>query len=181
MPTSSQSSAATKLCEYNAGVIEPAEFDQHARALRKELMPDMAREIPIDPLGLSRETVASWVFPYSIRADILALRHQRRFRRLSWAIFVLAAAAVAVVAMQADFWPGLPRLAVLEVVCLVGLLFILVMDRGGCTTSGSRAVSWPSGFARAISSRWRERVTGGGGRHGSPTSPIHPRRGSSGR
>ena len=93
-------SAATKLCEYNAGVIDPAEFDQHSRALRKELMPDMAREIPIDPLGLSRETMASWVFPYFIRADILALRYQRRFRRLSWAIFALAAAAVAVVAMR---------------------------------------------------------------------------------
>ncbi len=122
-------SAAAKLCEYNAGVIEPAEFDQHARALRKELMPDMAREIPIDPLGLSRETVAGWVFPYFIRADILALRYQRRFRRLSWAIFALAAAAVAVVAMQANFWPGLNWLAVLEVLCLGGLLFILVMNR----------------------------------------------------
>ena len=43
-------------------------------------MPDMAREIPIDPLGLSRETMADWVFPYFIRADILALRYQRRFR-----------------------------------------------------------------------------------------------------
>ena len=110
-------------------MIDPAEFDQHSRALRKELMPDMAREIPIDPLGLSRETVASWVFPYFIRADILALRYQRRFRRLSWAIFALAAAAVAVVAMQANFWPGLTWLAVFEVVCLVGLLFILVMNR----------------------------------------------------
>jgi len=122
-------SAAAKLREYNAGVIKPAEFDQHARALRKELMPDMAREIPIDPLGLSRETVASWVFPYFIRADILALRYQRQFRRLSWAIFALAAAAVAVVAMQANFWPGLNWLAVLEVLCLGGLLFILVMNR----------------------------------------------------
>ena len=122
-------SAATKLREYNAGVIEPAEFDQHARALRKELMPDMAREIPIDPLGLSRETVASWVFPYLIRADILALRYQRRFRRLSWAIFALAAAAVAIVAMQANFWPGLNWLAALEVLCLGGLLLILAMNR----------------------------------------------------
>ena len=122
-------SAATKLCDYNAAVIEPVEFDQHARVLRKELMPDMAAEIPIDPSGLSRETVASWVFPYFIRADIVALRYQRRFRRLSWAIFALAAAAVAVVAAQANFWPRLPWLAVLEVLCLGGLLFILVMSR----------------------------------------------------
>jgi hypothetical protein len=121
--------AARKLREYNASAIDPAEFDRHARALRKELMPDMAREIPIDPLGLARETVADWVWPYFIRADILALRYQRRFRRLSWAIFVLAAAAVAVVAMQANFWPGLNWLATIEVLCLGGVLFILGMNR----------------------------------------------------
>jgi nucleoside 2-deoxyribosyltransferase len=95
--------AADKLRMYNTGANDVAEFDEHLRELRKELMPDMAREIPLDPLGLSRETVAGWVFPYFIRADILALRYQRRFRRLSWGIFALAAAAVAVVAMQANF------------------------------------------------------------------------------
>src|ERR1039457_734095 len=79
--------AAGKLRKYNTGLIDSATFGKHAREMRKELMPDMAREIPIDPLGLSRETVAGWVFPYFIRADILALRYQRRFRRLSWAIF----------------------------------------------------------------------------------------------
>jgi hypothetical protein len=121
--------AAGKLREYNTSAIKPAEFDRHARALREELMPDIAREIPIDPLGLSRETVAEWVWPYFIRADILALRYQRRFRRLSWAIFVLAAAAVAVVAMQANFWPGLPWLATIEILCLGGVLFILGMNR----------------------------------------------------
>ena len=39
-------------------------------------MPDVAREIPIDPRGLSREKVADWVFPYFVRADILALYYQ---------------------------------------------------------------------------------------------------------
>ena len=67
--------AAGKLRKYNTGVIDSATFDKHARELRKELMPDMAREIPIDPLGLSRETVADWVVPHFIRADILALRY----------------------------------------------------------------------------------------------------------
>jgi hypothetical protein len=68
-------------------------------------MPDMAREIPVDPLGLARETVAGWVFPYYVRADILVLRYQRWFRWLSTAIFALAAAAVVVVAGQAILWP----------------------------------------------------------------------------
>lgn len=121
--------AAGKLRKYNTGVIGSAMFGKHARELRNELMPDMAREIPIDPLGLSRETVAGWVFPYFIRADIQALRYQRRFRRLSWAIFVLAALAVAVVAVQANFWPELNWLAAFEVAFLVGLLLILQMNR----------------------------------------------------
>ena len=121
--------AADKLRVYNAVAIDPPEFDQHVRDLRKELMPDMAREIPIDPLGLSRETVAGWVFPHYVRADILALRHQRRFRLLSWLIFALAAAAVAVVAIQANFVPELTWLAGIEVVFLLTLLFILRMSR----------------------------------------------------
>ena len=89
----------------------------------------MAREIPIDPLGLSRETVAGWVFPCFVRADVLALRHQRRFRLLSWLIFALAAAAVAVVAIQANFVPELTWLAGVEVVFLLTLLFILRMSQ----------------------------------------------------
>ncbi len=121
--------AAAKLRKYNTGVIDSAKFDKHARELREELMPDMAREIPIDPLGLSRETVADWIFPYFIRADILALRYQCRFRRLSWAIFALAALAVGVVAVQANFWPKLNWLAAFEVAFLVSLLLILQMNR----------------------------------------------------
>jgi len=121
--------AASKLRKYNTGAIDSAEFDEQMRELRKKLMPDMAREIPIDPLGLSREAVAGWVFPYFIRADILALRYQRHFRRLSVAIFALAALAVGVVAVQANFWPRLNWLAVFEVLSLGGLLLILGMNR----------------------------------------------------
>ena len=121
--------AADKLCKYNASAIDNAEFDKQTRELRQELMPDIAKEIPVDPLGLSREAMADWIFPYFIRADILALRFQRRFRRLSVAIFILAAAAVGVVAMQANFWPELHLLAIIEVFCLIGLLAILGMNR----------------------------------------------------
>jgi hypothetical protein len=121
--------AAGKLRMYNAAGIEQSKFDQHLRDLRKELMPDVAREIPVDPLGLSREAIADWVFPYFVRADILALRYQRMFRWLSTAIFALAALAVAVVAVQTNFWPELNWLAVFEVAFLGGLLAILMMNR----------------------------------------------------
>jgi hypothetical protein len=121
--------AAEKLRTYNAAKIKPSKFDKRERELREELMPDVARTIPVDPLGLSRETIADWVFPYFIHADILALRYQRRFRWLSLAIFALAALAVAVVAMQTNFWPKLDGLALIEVGFLVILLVILLMNR----------------------------------------------------
>jgi len=121
--------AAEKLRKYNSARIEKSVFDERVRGLRTELMPDIAKEIPVDPLGLSRETIAGWVFPYFIRADILALRYQRRFRWLSLAIFALAALAVAVVAVQTNFWPRLDWLAAFEVVFLGTLLGILIMGR----------------------------------------------------
>jgi nucleoside 2-deoxyribosyltransferase len=121
--------AAGKLRRYNAAQIGESKFGKRLCELRKELMPDIAREIPLDPLGLSRETIADWVFPYFIRADILALRYQRQFRWLSLAVFVLAALAVAVVALQTNFWPALNWLAAFEVVFLGTLLGILMMNR----------------------------------------------------
>ncbi len=117
--------AARKLRKYNKGRITGWRRGRHARKLRDELMPDMAREIPVDPLGLARETVAGWVFPYYVRADILALRYQRWFRWLSTAIFALAAAAVVVVAGQAILWPRRDWGPLVEALCLLSLLFIL--------------------------------------------------------
>jgi hypothetical protein len=121
--------AASKLRTYNARVIDSEKFDKRIQDLRDELMPDVAREIPIDPLGLSREKVADWVFPYYVRADILALHYQRWFLGLSQLIFALAAAAVAVVALQVTIWPGQDWVVGLEVLCLIGLLIILGMNR----------------------------------------------------
>ena len=121
--------AAEKLRRYNAAEISKPKFDEHERALREDLMPDIAREIPVDPLALSREMIADWVFPYFIRADILALRYQRWFQWLSLTIFALAALAVAVVAVQTNFWPELNWLAAFEVLFLWALLGILMMNR----------------------------------------------------
>jgi hypothetical protein len=117
--------AADKLRTYNARVIDSEKFGKRIQDLRDELMSDVAREIPIDPLGLSREAVANWVFPYFIRADILALRYQRRFRWLSLAIFALAAFAVGVVAVQAFLFSGEDWGAYAEALSLLILLLIL--------------------------------------------------------
>ena len=121
--------AAGKLHDYNAAVIDASVFHSQASALREQLMPDMTAGTDADPLGLSREKAAGWLIPYFVRADVLALRYQHRFRLLSWLIFVLAAAAVAVVAIQTNFWPGHPGLAAIEVIFLVFLLVILRVNR----------------------------------------------------
>ncbi len=92
-------------------------------------MPDVAREIPIDPLGLSREKVADWVFPHYVRADILALHYQRWFLWLSQLIFGLAAGAVVVVALQVTIWPQHDWVVDFEVFFLGLLLVILGMNR----------------------------------------------------
>jgi SMODS and SLOG-associating 2TM effector domain 1/Protein of unknown function (DUF4231) len=117
--------AARKLRKYNTTRIARWRLRRHERRLRADLMPDMTRTIPIDPLGLSRETMANWVFPYFIRADILALRYQRRFRLLSTLIFVLAAIAVVLVTVQAIFWNGDDWGAYVEVLSLLIVLLIL--------------------------------------------------------
>ena len=87
---------------------------------------------------------------------------KRRFRLLSRRIFALAAAAVAVVALQATISASSATwLAGFEVVFL-GLPAAHPADEppaGACTTSGSPAASWPSGSARATSWRWPEPVT----------------------
>jgi SMODS and SLOG-associating 2TM effector domain 1 len=121
--------AVRKLEDYNNKGIKPATFARSMGDLHKELMPDITAETRGDPLGLSRGTVADWLFPYLVRADALAMRSQHWFRRASWLIFALAAAAVAVVAFQSNFAPGLNWLAIFEVAFLLVLLSILWMSR----------------------------------------------------
>ncbi len=70
------------------------------------------------------EEVAAWLLPFFIRADTLAVRLQGWFRALSTAMFAMAAAAVAVVAVQVNFWPGANWVAIFEVLLLLLLLAI---------------------------------------------------------
>jgi hypothetical protein len=121
--------AARKLYEYNASAIGTAELRSLAGTMRARLIPDMTADMQTDPLGLSRDNVADWLVPYFARAEILALRHQHRFRLLSSLIFMLAAASITVVAIQATFVPGWHWLAAIEVAFLLILLGILRFNR----------------------------------------------------
>ena len=121
--------ALRKLEAYNATVIGVQKFQSELRIQRRRLMPDVTAGRHADPLGRSCEKAADWLVPYFVRADALAVRLQRLFRTLSSAIFVLAAAAVTLVAIQAGFLPDLNWLVAFEVILLLFLLSILLMNR----------------------------------------------------
>jgi hypothetical protein len=84
--------------------------------------------------GLASGALASLgdhLMPHFVRADLLAVRYQRRHSRAGTAVYVLAAAAIAIVALQATFLPGLPRLVWLEVAFMAGILVLLAFSRAG--------------------------------------------------
>jgi SMODS and SLOG-associating 2TM effector domain 1 len=75
------------------------------------------------------DALSAWIVPYLARADKLALRFQRWFYRLTTALFATAAAAVAVVAVQAFVFPGEPWLVWIEVALLASLVLVVLYGR----------------------------------------------------
>jgi hypothetical protein len=116
--------ALQDVTEYNEkGFIEDR-YEAQIQAQRDDFRLDAASIPPYEVLGQAREDVAAWLIPYLVRADLLAVRLQRRFRHLSTAMFAMAAGAVAVVAIQTNFFPDQDWLVSLEVLLLLVLLAI---------------------------------------------------------
>ena len=86
--------------------------------------------------------MAAWLVPFLVRADLLAMRLQRRFRNLSTAMFAMAAAAVAIVADSDQLlsWSGLA--------CRLGGLAV-------AGAAGSPAAQEPAPVARALDVSYR--------------------------
>jgi hypothetical protein len=116
--------AVRDLREYNQSEIAAAQFEANVQTQRKYLGLDTSPRPPGQALAQAREDVAAWLIPFLVRADFLAVRVQRRFRNLSTAMFAMAAAAVAVVAVQTNFFPSKEWLVGLEVLLLAVLLAI---------------------------------------------------------
>ena len=72
---------------------------------------------------------AAWNLPYLARADLLALRHQAVFLRVSAAVFVLAAVSASIAAAQQLFFPRWPGVGWLEVILPLAAVFILLTNR----------------------------------------------------
>jgi hypothetical protein len=114
--------AAREFRQYNAAAIP--EFAARARTERDRLEPAQA-----SPLGPACMSVASWITPYFVRADVLATRLERIFRLTNWTMFLAAAAAVVVVAVQVTVWPHLTWIVAGEVVLLVLLVAAPLVSR----------------------------------------------------
>jgi hypothetical protein len=116
--------AMRELSEYNESKIAATQLRARIQAQRGDLWLATVPTPSADALGQAREDAAAWLVPFLARADFLAERVHRRFRNLSTAMFAMAAAAVAVVAVQTNFFPRQDWLVSLEILLLVVLLAI---------------------------------------------------------
>ena len=114
--------AAEDFRRYNSAAIP--EFTARAHTERDRLEP-----APADPLAPACASVASWIIPYFVRADVLATRLERIFRLTNWTMFLAAAAAVFVVAVQVTVWPQLNWIAAAEVALLLLLVAAPLVSR----------------------------------------------------
>lgn len=72
--------------------------------------------------------LAAWIAPLYARADHLAMKHQSLFFKLSNALYLLAAVAVAALASQVLFAPATTELVWIEVLAMVGVFAAAVID-----------------------------------------------------
>lgn len=120
--------AVRDLNNYDAGRIKGDAFEsQLTRQLAYFGLNCDAPDAIEHPLGPACARLADWLLPFFVRADILALRLQSRFRAISIAMFVMAALAVAIVAVQVTFWPSANWVAVFEIALLLMLLGLPVL------------------------------------------------------
>jgi hypothetical protein len=113
--------AARDLNDYNRAVIPQLKAEAATKRQRGYLGLGEGKD---NPLRSECDQVANWLMPFFVRADLLAIRLQRWFLALSSGMFAMAAVAVAIVAIQINFWPTANWVAGFEVLILLFLLGI---------------------------------------------------------
>jgi hypothetical protein len=122
----SATDAMARIDEYNRGSVTTGALRESVTAAR------LQHPIPPDSLIASdAEAVSEWALPYYVRADCLALRHQRVSGRLVKAIHFLAAFAVAAVAVVAVFVPRQTGWLAVEIALLLLLVGVVRVGRRG--------------------------------------------------
>jgi hypothetical protein len=115
-----------RLDAYNAEHLSGAEADAAAGSQYE----DLARQA--QEAGLAADLLAilpKHLLPHFVRADLLAVRYQRRHARAGTAVYLLAAAALTTVVLQTLFLPDLPQLLWLEVTFMAAILLLLAASR----------------------------------------------------
>ena len=115
-----------ELDEYNSGEIPQRRFEKEVE--RQERGRSLAAENwGVEALPV--RALSGWLWPFYVRADLLAERYQTWYYALGNGLFLLAAAAVAAVASQVLFAPETPELVWIEVGLMLGLLLIVGLGR----------------------------------------------------
>jgi hypothetical protein len=117
--------ALADLDRYNGTSIAVEEYRD---ALREE---QVRLEAPLagTPLGARAAGLLAWVLPPYVRADLLAVRYQRRYNAVGYLIHLLSALAVTAVAAQVAFDRGTPEWLAFEIVLMLLLVVMLQIGR----------------------------------------------------
>jgi hypothetical protein len=119
--------ALASLDSYNSTAIPDSAFEtQRAREDRR-----LGNILGGSSLLAQYRLIAAWALPHLVRADMLAVRYQRRYTRLGRTIHFLAALAVTAVAGQVVFARDHPTWLVIEVGLMLLVVVVLRFGRRG--------------------------------------------------
>ena len=112
------------LDRYNAEKIDVREIERQAEQMGDDLL------AKADKHGIARneiQEIHEKLLPHFVRSDLLAMRYQNLHLRTGSMVYLLAAAAVAVIAFQTIFLPKWPAILVLEVLFMIAVLSIIYL------------------------------------------------------
>jgi hypothetical protein len=115
-----------ELDRYDRAELPGARFDDEVRR-QADKRSSTAQNWALQASPIS--ALSAWLWPFYVRADLLAERHQTRYQALGTALFLMAAGAVAAVAGQVLFAPEHSELVWIEVGLMLGLLLIVGAGR----------------------------------------------------
>jgi hypothetical protein len=115
------------LDDYNATAIPDDQFERQ----RKREDERLGKILDGSPILDQYRLIAAWALPFLVRADMLALRYQRRYNRVGRTIHFLAALAVTAVAGQLVWARENPNWLLIEVGLMLLLVAILSFGRRG--------------------------------------------------
>lgn len=112
--------------EYNSQRIKGREFEKTLIRQHSFFISQAERSrLPLDKLSGTLE----YFLPHLVRADILALRFQRRYNNTGSLIYLLSALAVFVAAFQSLFMSDEPRLLLVEIALMLFVLAIFLLGQ----------------------------------------------------